>query len=75
MGLEEIIKTAFEYGSTLGLALVSLWMLNRVWADRVATEIKHGQALGALAEQNMKVIQANTEAITTLCERLGRDAK
>lgn len=74
MGIESLIGSVFENGAVLGLALVCLWMLNRVWADRVATEKANGERWAALAKENQAVVKANTEAITQLCERL-KDGK
>lgn len=73
MELGEIIQTIFDNGGMLGLSLVCLWMLNQVWKDRLSTEKANGNHWEIEAKANREVIQANTQAITQLCERLERD--
>lgn len=70
MGIDQLIQTLFENGGLLGLALFSIWQLNRVWSDRVETEKAHGKNWETMAKENQEVIKANTKAITILSERL-----
>ena len=64
MGVDGVITTVLDSGGTLGLAVFAIWMLNKVWSR-----------WESMAIQNQDVIKANTEAITTLCERLRKDGQ
>jgi hypothetical protein len=55
------------------LAGLALWMLNRVWKDRLAEECRHAEQLAALQEQTMAALNGNTEALVRLTERLDRE--
>lgn len=59
-------------GPLAALAIVTLWMLNRVWRDRLDSERKHGEQIAQLLEQAHNTIERNTEAMTRLSERLGK---
>lgn len=73
MSVDQLIAAAVENGGLLGFALASLWMLNRVWADRVSTEKTVSEKWKILAQQNQTVIKENTRAITQLIEMLRKE--
>ena len=68
--LKELLLNA---GPLAGLAGLALWMLNRVWKDRLAEECRHSEQLQALQKQTLEALNGNTEALVRLSERLGRE--
>jgi hypothetical protein len=58
-----------DKGGVLALAAVSLWMLDRVWRDRLSEEKRNSQSLRDLTCQLRDVISENTKAITLFLER------
>lgn len=66
----DIVSLVAQTGGTLGLAIVALWMLNRVWDDR----LKEAQQYAADMRDNGKelrcALERNTEAMTRLVGKL-----
>lgn len=67
----DVALKVLDAGGTLALAVFAIWMLNRVWADRVAAEQRHAEQVREMWQQMQTVVQNNTQAITELCTRLG----
>jgi hypothetical protein len=67
--LSEILINA---GPLAALAGFALWMLNRVWSDRCREEARHSEQIADLQKQTLAALNANTEAVTRLTERLDK---
>lgn len=68
--------SALKEGGMFALACVSLWLLNRVWADRLNeakcnadAEKAQKEEYRALVTQLQHVIEENTRVIATFIER------
>jgi hypothetical protein len=62
-----------QAGGTMALAIFAMWMLNRVWEDRVKSAERYATDLRAMWDQMRTVVEENTAAIVRLTERLDRD--
>jgi hypothetical protein len=62
-----------QAGGTMALAIFAMWMLNRVWEDRVKSAERYATDLRAMWDQMRTVIEENTTAIVRLTENLDRD--
>jgi len=65
-----IVETIANTGGVLGLAIFAIWMMNKVWEDRlkkqeiVNDELREMRARSqACVEESSKVIAANTEVL------------
>jgi hypothetical protein len=56
-------------GGTVALAAVALWMLNRVWNERLLEAKRNNEALQMLTSQLQKAIEENTRVIAVFLER------
>ena len=79
MNVELFKEIIFNAGPWAGLAIFAIWRLDRAWQLRLEaeqrnteTEKRHSAEIEALYKQSLSVIQANTEAMTALRERLDR---
>ena len=70
LDIVSLISTVIENSALAAVAILSIYMLNRVWKDRLSAEQKHGEQITCLYEQTLDALQANTKAVTTLTERL-----
>lgn len=70
MTIDQIIAIIFEEGAVLGLAVLSLWILNKVWHDRLAEAKRNAESESKGADITRKALEENTKAITTLLERI-----
>lgn len=70
MTIETIIGVIAQHGGTLGLAIFAIWMLNRVWADRVAAVERYAVDLRVLQVETREALDRNTEAWSRLMERV-----
>jgi hypothetical protein len=81
MPATDIITLIGQHGSTLGLALFAIWMLNRVWQDRLETEKRHGhervdaekqysEQTKSMYEATQRALESNTRVITRLSEQM-----
>ena len=64
-----IIDLIAQTGGMTALAIFAIWMLNRVWADRVAAAERYAESLRRLHGETRSVIERNTEVIARLLER------
>ena len=79
MSIELFKEILFNAGPWAGLAIFAIWRLDRAWQLRLEAEQRnseiekrHSEEIEALYKQSLQVIQANTEAMTRLTERLKR---
>lgn len=71
----EIIKLIAETGGTLGLALFAIWILNKVWTDRLIETKQYAEDIRLLNSLVVSALDRNTEAMTRLVERLENNNK
>jgi len=67
--MESWLVTLLKEGGTVAIAAVALWMLNRVWNDRLTESQRHNAALQQLTVQLQKTIEENTRVIAVFLER------
>jgi len=67
---KDIIDLALNTGGVVALAAFAIWMLNQVWSARLEEQKRHTQQITQMWEDTRKALDANTEAITRLLERL-----
>ena len=70
---ESQISLIAQSSGTLGLAIFTIWMLNRVWEDRCKAAERYAADLRAMWDQTRMVVEENTTAIVRLIEKLERD--
>jgi hypothetical protein len=70
MDIPTLLAAFANQGSTMILAVIALVMLNQSWKDRAAIESKHSDQIKEMHAELIAVIKANTQAITTLTERV-----
>ena len=70
MPVADLITLIAQTGGMGGLAIFAIFMLNRVWGDRLQSEKQHGDHLNTLLTVIQDALNRNTEALTRLCERL-----
>jgi hypothetical protein len=68
-----LITLIAQTGGTMALAIFTIWMLNRVWEDRIKCAERYATDLRAMWDQMRTVIEENTTAIVRLTENLDRD--
>jgi len=76
-GIVNIVETIANTGGVLGLAIFAIWMLNKVWEDRlkkqeiVNDELRQLRERSQLCvEESSKVIAANTEVMRSNTEAM-----
>lgn len=67
------LVTILKEGGTAAIAAVALWILNRVWNDRLVEAKRNGEALQQLTAQLRETIEENTRVISIFLDRYGRD--
>lgn len=71
---ESIITLIAQQGGTLGLAIFAIWMLNRVWQDKIAMTERlwqekvaqaqeYATALRELQSRTVAALEGNAEAL------------
>ena len=70
MSPKDIVDLALNTGGVVALAAFAIWMLNQVWAARLEEQKRHTEQIAQMWEETRKTLDANTEAITKLLERL-----
>lgn len=70
--VEELIPLIAQTGGLLGLAIFTVFMLNKVWEARLDEAKKNACALADQRREVVAALQRNTEVMTRLCERLER---
>lgn len=73
MSIDQIIKLVFDSGGTLGLAIFTIFFLNKVWDGRLTDSKEHAAAYKALADQVLLALKENTVVSVQLLERLRPD--
>lgn len=68
----EIIAQLVDASGMAALAVFSIWILNRVWNDRVEAEKRHSEEMKRVSDELRDVVVNNTEAMTRLCERIDK---
>jgi hypothetical protein len=68
-----LITLIAQSSGTLGLAIFTIWMLNRVWEDRCKSAERYAADLRSMWDQTRMVVEENTTAIVRLMEKLDRD--
>ena len=63
IGVQNLINVIANASGTLGLAIFAIWMLNKVWCDRLREEQERGSQTFACLTESNKVIAANTEVL------------
>ncbi|MBU0491321.1 MAG: hypothetical protein KKA73_13570 [Chloroflexi bacterium] len=71
----DVVAMVANTGGTLGLAIFAIWMLNRVWADRLDAEKRRVIEMEALRSETLNALKNNTQAMTQLCERMDEDSR
>lgn len=66
----QILFGIIDQSALAGLAVFSIWMLNKVWNDRLASVERHATQMAALQQEAIEVIKNNTAVMTKLTERL-----
>ena len=72
MDFAEIARLIVGESATLGLAVVSLWLLNKTWESRVVESKRYAAALEKINEQVRQAIDRNTEAWARMLERVSK---
>ena len=67
---ESIIQWIVQQVGMGGIAVFALWMLNRVWKERVEAEKSHADEINTLRADTLTALKQNVEAITRLTEKL-----
>ena len=57
-------------GGTIALAAFAIYMLNRVWSERLEKEKQNTEMVKQMWEQTKCALEENTRAITLLIERV-----
>ena len=65
-----IITLIAQTGGTMGLAIFAIWMLNRVWEDRVKSADRYASDLHEIWDITHKALEQNTSAIVRLLEKM-----
>ncbi len=68
--MEAPLTELLTQGGTIALAAFAIWMLNKVWSDRLAAEKKNTEMIKQCWEQTRRALEENTKAITLLIERV-----
>ena len=71
----DIISLIAQHGGTLGLAIFAIWMLNRVWQDRVEAEKQHAERLRLMYDAIILALNRNTEILSTLSAQMNQRAE
>jgi hypothetical protein len=69
-GIIDIILKLLDESALAGLAGFSIYMLNQVWKDRLASAERHATEMATLEKEAIEVIKNNTAVMTRLTERL-----
>jgi len=69
MTVDAIMSIILEQATPVALAIFAMWMLDRVWNARLAEATRHAQEIDEMRRETLQALQANTEAVTRLCER------
>ena len=74
--MDELFVTLLKEGGTLAVAGFALWMLNKVWKDRLEEQKRHTEVeksakedYKGLVTQLQKTIEDNTRVIAVFIER------
>lgn len=70
----DLISLVANTGGVLGLAIFTMFMLDRVWKDRCAAIERYAADVRSMWDQTKDVVEANTMAMTRLMEKLDRDS-
>jgi hypothetical protein len=66
----QVIQWLMQQTGMAGIAALSLFMLNKVWEQRIAEEKKRTGEINQMREQLLEALKNNTEVMTRLMERL-----
>lgn len=66
----DIAALVANTGGTLGLAIFAIWMLNKVWRDRLEKQEQVTEEMRGLRSETQSCLVASTEAIAANTEVL-----
>lgn len=69
MTIDGFIKILIEQATPVALAAFSMWMLDKVWKERLAETQRHAEEIDELRKETLLALQQNTKAMTMLCGR------
>jgi hypothetical protein len=69
MPFDQVFALIVEQTAPAALAIFSMWMLNRVWEDRLEEAKRNAHEIDQLRIETLAALNRNTEAITRLCEQ------
>jgi hypothetical protein len=67
--METWLVDALKQGGLLALAVVALWLLDRVWKDRLRDQVNMSDELKSLIQDTRKALENNTRLIAAFMER------
>ena len=67
---ESIIQWIVQQVGMGGIAAFSLWMLNRVWKERIEAEKQHAREIDTLRAETLQALKQNVEAITRFTNKI-----
>jgi hypothetical protein len=70
--MPDIVTMVAQTGGVMGLALFSIWMLNKVWEARLDEAKRYAADVAEQRRELSDAVNRNTEAMTRLCARLDR---
>mgnify|MGYP000919479266 FL=1 len=65
----DIVTLIANTGGTLGLAIFAIWMLNKVWKDRLAESQKSVEEQREMWRCTREALEENTRVISLWLER------
>jgi uncharacterized protein YeeX (DUF496 family) len=66
----DIVTLVAQTSGVMGLALFSIWMLNKVWESRLDEAKRYAAEIAEQRRDLSAALNRNTEVMTRLCERL-----
>lgn len=69
----DIVTLVANTGGVLGLAIFAIFLLNKVWSDRLAEEKRNTETICQMWDITLKALNSNTMAITELKQRLEKE--
>lgn len=60
---------ALKQGGMFALAVFAIWMLNRVWADRLEAEKRNTEQIKQMWNDTKQALENNTRAVAAFMER------
>lgn len=67
--MENWLLEALKQGGMFALAVFAIWMLNRVWADRLEAEKRNTEQIKQMWHDTKQALENNTRAVAAFMER------